>query len=240
MAGSAPLQLDLIAWNAKVGRPAHRVATALDRYIRDVQAWPDVMVLCEAGAYARTLRDRFGDRYRVRRAGRAHDGMVLLIDRRIPLTRWRTLVMRLTWIGPKAFKRHPGRTFPVADLGTGRGTVKWRIVGIHRTPGGPSGGVLTKGRNKPAWDEEHVRLVRLAGWKGSQRRSLVLVGDQNCEADDKRPHSGLGLASEIGARVIRTGAKVDWAIVRGAHGKGQRLDDYGSDHPLIRYSLTAV
>lgn len=232
-----PRQLHLVAWNAKVGRKPRTVVRDLSAFL-DENGWPDVIVLCEAGRYTTELRRRLSSRYRVLRAGREHDGIVMLVDRSVPIPTRSLLVMRLGWIGPKAFRRHPGRTFPVVDLGKGKSQLRWRIVGIHRTPGGPSGGVLTRGRNRPAWEEEHARLLRLAARTRSHRRVLVMVGDQNCEMSDRRPTSVGGLAEAIGARVIRTGAKVDWAILRGGGGSGHRGPNLGSDHPLIRYQFT--
>jgi hypothetical protein len=222
----APDQLHLVTWNTKVGRRPGAIAFTLLDHFRS-NGYPDVAILLEAGRYTQALRDTLGTRYRV------------LVDRRIPMPRWRTITLRISWIGPKAFKRHPGRVFPVVDLGKGTTGAKWRIVGIHRTPGGPTGGLLTRGKNKPSWNAEHRALAKLAHRKGSLRRALVLAGDQNCQVSDRHPMSVGGLAFEIDARIVRTGAKVDWALVRGCNGTGHRGSNLGSDHPLITYNLRA-
>lgn len=229
---TAPDRLDVVTWNAKVGRRPAEVALDVAQLLKDR---PDVAALQEAGGYVKALREALrGDYHVIAAHGWAEAGnSAFLVRRDVPVTRWSTIRLRVGWVGPKAFRRHPGRTFPVLNLGR-----EWRIVNVHRTPGGPTGGVMTQGRNKPSWNAEHVALGRLADRKGSHRRALVMVGDQNCESDDRHPMGVPAFADDHGMRIVRTGAKVDWAIVRGCRGDGNRGSNLGSDHPTIRYTLT--
>lgn len=235
---SAPRILHAVSFNAKVGRRPKVVVGALEEFLR-AEHWPHVVCLQEAGGYVAELRAQLGDRYRVYAPSgwsEASNNPVLVL-RGLYVPRWTWIRMHLAWTGPKAGKRHPGRTWTVVDLGAGDHTVvKWRIVNVHRVPGGPDGGVHMNNEN--AWREEHIALWRFAELKGSRRRALAIIGDENCQTSDPHPLSVGGLADAIGARIIRTGAKVDWAIIRGAVGTGRkRVEDLGSDHPVVTYRL---
>lgn len=218
-----PEQLTILAHNVKVGRSPRSVVASVRAAITDDT---DVVILTEAAGYTRALRESLTS-WQVRHAHGWPEArnVVLLVRRDLRVHRFRAIRNLRSWVGPKLGRRHAGRTFPVVDLGT-----HWRIVGVHRTSGGPNG------PNAEAWAEEHRRLARLA--RRTKRRALVIVGDQNCQADDPHPLGLLGLARAIGGDVIATHTKVDHAVVRGVDGRGRRGDYHGSDHPAVRYTLT--
>lgn len=221
-----PTTLRIVAWNAKVGRKPVEFARQLELALSRTAA--DVVILTEAVAYAATLRG-FLVGWQVRHAHGWPEArnIVVLVRNGLPIRRVVGIRNWRSWVGPKLGKAHVGRTFLLVDIGT-----RWRIVGVHRTSGGPNG------PNAPAWAEEHRRLARLADRPGSHRRALVIAGDQNCEADDRHPLSIGGLADTIGGHVVATHTKVDHAIVRDVTGRGTRHDYYGSDHPLVAYTFT--
>lgn len=200
---------------------------------------PHVLVLMEAGGYVKALREHF-PAYKVLAATGWPDASstVVLVRRDLPLTRWSAMRMRTRWVGPKAMLPHEPRTHLVIDIGNPDLGPAWRIVAVHRVPGGPTGGTETRGRNQPAYAEEHHRLQRLAARLGSGRRALIIVGDQNAEQDDRHPLSPASLAALIGANVVSTKAKVDWALVRDCRGTSSRGGPFGSDHPAITYVFT--
>jgi hypothetical protein len=230
-------RLRVVAWNVRVGRRPEEVARQLALALSSIRA--DVVVLNEAAAYVPALRQALahGEWKAWHAWGWAEARNVVVLTRRglpvrrtVPIRNWRS------WVGPLARRPHVGRTFLLVDVG-----LHWRIVAVHRTPGGPRGGHPRDSRgygpNAEAWAEEHRRLVRLSARPGSVRRSLVIVGDQNCEALDPDPLSIGGLADAIGGAVVTTHTKVDHAVVRDATGRGRRHDYFGSDHPLVSYDL---
>lgn len=219
-------ELSIVSWNVKVGRPSYEVVSALRQIIRDHD--PEVICLQEAKGHAPELRVAFGKEWRIlaRRGWGESDNCITMVRRTLGRVKWRTLRMRHWWRGPKANLLHPGRTFPIVDIG---GRFGWRIVNVHRT--------------KPQWDEpggsayleEHLALIRLAGRSGSHYRALLIVGDQNADISDLSPRSPATLAKTFGAKLIRTNAKVDWAAARGARGSGGRDGNHGSDHPMVSF-----
>lgn len=223
----APVVLVVLAWNLRIGRNARTVIRELRELIAAES--PDVICLQEAGAHRRRLRVAFPG-WRVFAPGGASDGSVTMVRRSLFVRRSSRLRMLVSWVGPKAFRKHPGRVWGWYDIGVG--VRRARVVNVHRTPGGPTGGVLTKGRNKPSWSAEHAALLLLADKPGSLVRDLIAVGDWNDPPADRHPQSPRSFATSIGARVVTTGSKVDYAIVRGPEGAtGTALrDKHGSDH----------
>lgn len=214
--------LTVVSWNVKVGRRS--IVTDLREIIHDHD--PQVLCLQEAKGHAPELRKALRDFRVIAAHGRPEaDNCTTLVHRDLGRPNWRTLDMDSEWTGPKANIRHAGRTFLVTDFGGRNG---WRIVNVHRT--------------KPHWGEaafreEHAALLTLANRPGSWRRTLIIVGDQNAESSDTSGIQPAGLAVDIRADRIRTGAKVDWAILRGARGSGGRSGFYGSDHPVVSFKF---
>lgn len=232
---NAPDVIHRVVWNAKEGRNPDKVIAELDRWLAGRE--PHLVSLLEAASYVKAVRRHYRRRYRVLAAyGWPEAGNIITLVRRdVPLAHWRTLRMKLGWIGPKRGKRHVGRTDHIIDLGRGRNAVRWRFLVVHRVPGGPTGGVVTHGRNQPAYAEEHRAIRRLGCRRGSLRRAFVCDGDQNAEANDGHPLSPATLAEDLDCEVIETGAKVDWAFARGCTGEGRAHRNVGGDHPLIAY-----
>jgi hypothetical protein len=238
----APDPLDLVLHNVRAGRHAGEVVRATRTLVRDTGR-PHVIGLLEASAYRDELRDsplRHDYLIRFVRGWRESANIVALVRRDVPLRRIAPIRTRRPWIGPKMGRPHAGRTHLLVDVGRMEDPRAWRLILVHRVPGGPTGGTssLVRGRNAAAWEAEHYKLADVADRPGSHRRAFVIVGDQNARPDDRHPLSPGGLADEIGARIHRTGAAVDWALLRDCQATSERLDSYGSDHPAIRYTLT--
>lgn len=235
---AATAKLELISHNVKVGRAPRAVILGIHAAMGGRP--PGVAVLMEASGYIKALKEAFGALYYVLHASGWAEAAstVVLVRRDLPLTRWTAMRMRTSWVGPKALLPHAPRTHLVIDIGNPKLGPAWRIVATHRVPGGPTGGVQTHGRNAPAYAEEHHRLERLADRPGSHRRALIIVGDQNAEQDDRHRLSPAGLADAIGANVVSTKAKVDWALARDCRGTSSRGGYFGSDHPAMCYTFT--
>lgn len=157
--------------------------------------------------------------YLVRHGSGHHSGGVIVVK-----TRWR---------GPKG-KRIAGRPI-VWEKSTddGRQTLDVLVHGVWN----PVLNVLAKRRIA----EEIRRLAdRNPGW------DLYVRGDFNERVDSRRPFSPLGTANKIGARIIASGAPLDYVMFRPAPKPvGQMIrrkvpkpvavkgPKYGSDHPSI-------
>lgn len=205
----------VIAWN--VG-PRRRLVGSVREIIADRD--PEVLALFEATRFTLALRLRFSRRYRVIRRG---SDVVALVKRTLPKPKVAVLQHTAAWVGPKAGIKHRGRKHLDLTIGDDR----LRLV--HRVPGGPSGGVLTRGANQPAWEiEDH--LLRRDWWHGPRAACL---GDQNGTVGEMADY-----VTELGAELIVTGGKVDWGYQRGySRARGFLLGHYGSDHRAIAYGL---
>ena len=210
--------LTVIAWNAQVGRPPADVVDAVGDLIRDHS--PDVIALFEASGYIPALRRVEGYRVRHRRSD-----VVVLVRRGRRIDRVRVLATRVRWWGPKHGLPHEGRANLLLNVDG------WRLVLVHRVWGG-----LIAAKNRPAWNAEDALLLSVAA--RGLGRPLLMVGDQNVSPGETMPGSPAALAVAVGARVVRTGAMVDWGIARGCRVKARRLPNYGSDHPAILYTAT--
>ena len=228
MARRKPRKLERVATlNLKVGRGWRAAVKSIRELIDDED--PDVIALQEAMYYAAAIVLRFGLRWRITAApssipeGR---NVLLLVRRSVPSRGsrrrggWGWVRMRIGWTGPKQGKRHPGRTWP------------WRIVdevlivALHRVTGGPEGG------NRAAYAEEAAALVELAR---DHDGPVLIIGDTNTAARDRRPGTMRDVAEKIGGRVIHElrpghGVGVDYAVARGVRGRYLRGKHYGSDH----------
>lgn len=231
-----PKRIKAKAWNVHVGsNPAARVRSLRN----ELRAEPsDVLALSEAGGIFRELRRELGDEWRLWRGARGKDATVLGIRRDLRVPRHQIVAHSIPWIGPKAFRRHIGRAFPWGDIGRGKDEHKHRVMADHRTPGGPTGGVKTRGRNRPAWQKEDQLLERFAMRRGSRRRAFAIIGDQNCHPNDGHPLGIRSLARRIGGEVLAPpNTPVDSAIIRDYEGACRRGPKMGSDHPLVTYVL---
>jgi len=207
--------LRVIAWN--VG-PRKRLVGSVREIIADRD--PEVLALFEATRFTLRLRLRFARRYRVIRR---RSDVVVLVKRTLPKPKVVVLWHNAAWVGPKAGIQHRGRKH--LDLTIGED----RLRLVHRVPGGPSGGILTRGANRLAWVvEEH--LLRRAWWEGPR---VACIGDQNAHIGEM-----VDYVTELGAELIITGGKVDWGYQRGhKRARGFLLGHYGSDHRAVAYRL---
>lgn len=240
MTRAAPRELDEIVWNAKVGRYPSAVVGAVASMIDDHS--PQVLALLEAGAYAPALKRAFGDDYRI--VGRGTD-VVAMLRRDLPVRRVTAVRVAGPWWGPKQLLRHDGRNHLLVDLGHTRqlhdeaaDEHPWRRLYVHRIPGGPTGGVQTRGANQPTWLREHNRISHIAHQAGSRRRAFGCLGDQNAEIRDDHGYGPRRLADSLNATLYRTGRKVDWGWGWGARCDALALDDFGSDHHAVLYQST--
>lgn len=209
------MSLRVISWN--VG-PRKRLISSVREIIVDRD--PEVLALFEATRFTTALRLRFSRRYRVIRRG---SDVVVLVSRKLPKPKVAVLQHTASWIGPHAGIKHYGRKHLDLTIGGDR----LRLV--HRVPGGPTGGIQTRGANKDAWViEDH--LLRRDWWQGPR---IACIGDQNSTVGEM-----VDFITELGAELIVTGGKVDWGYQRGyTRARAKLLDQYGSDHRAIAYLL---
>ena len=211
----------LLSWNCRVGRPAPIVIAGLWFFIRTRR--PHVIVLLEATRLTSDLRKVFGKGWHVYRR---RSDVVVLVRRDVDRPNVSVIGHEESWRGPHEGIEHRGRKFLQLD---------WpglSLLAIHRVPGGPSGGVSPRlsGANRGAWLAENQLL---ADALGVDSRPVVIVGDQNARPVEVHP-----FMARHNLHPIITGAKVDWAMVRGITGRGKRLGRRGSDHPACLYVLT--
>lgn len=201
--------LKALTWN--VGEAGRTAVTTVEAMLRTHK--PHVVVITEAYGIHDELDDIVGYQLRQLRKGEG-SGIAVLVRDDVRIRRGRLLRMARPWVGPKLLHPHAPRIFRRLVLQVaGR---KVAVDAIHFPPGGPSGGVVTQGRNAPAW-RESARRVGSAWRRGLGRsrvgRRLVLarlaVGDFNATAPELEP-----LAREMGA-VVCAGSKVDHALIRG-------------------------
>lgn len=206
----------LNAWNVGA-RSALRVARSLRFLLRQHPA--DVTGLLEAGRATPLLRLRFGRRHRVIRR---RSDVTALVPRSLPRPSVSVLRHDVAWTGPKAGIRHRGRRHLVLDW------PQLRVVIVHGVPGGPTGGIATRGFNRPAWAADRA-LIETAV-RGD--KPTIVIGDQNATTDELAP-----TWTALGMRQVATGAKVDHGAARGVNVTGRRLGRFGSDHPATRYRI---
>lgn len=209
----------IFCWNARVGRRPWLVVLALRVFIRVTR--PHVIVLTEANAYVRVLREAFSSEWV---AYRKHSDVVVMVRRDMRQPTVTPIGHDTAWRGPHEGKEHRGRRWLMLD---------WpdlRLIALHRVPGGPSGGTSPRlaGRNRPAWEAEAFLLATAIG----DTRPVLIVGDQNARLAEMRD-----FMARHDLRPVPTGAKVDWAMRRGVRVEGGRLGRRGSDHPAVRYVI---
>jgi hypothetical protein len=159
----------------------------------------------------------------------AHDVAVLVRDG-VRVRRVRVKKMTKPWWGPFTKKRREARRYLVVVLeveqpdGTWR---RWPMLAVHFEPGGPSGGIKTRGRNKGAWHDSARRSKR---WLRLRKRA-VLVGDENAKRADIVKH-----VAPKGAHVV-TISGVDGAVAVGASITARRLDAPAGMHGWGTYTF---
>lgn len=188
----------------------------------------DVDVYCvqECRGARRDYIQTFGEDYRVLMSSGRGASMITMVHRDHRIVNERYLHMTMEWTGPKLGRVQPPRIHNITDIEGG-----WRIINLHRVWCPHSG---ARGRNGPAFLEEHARLVRVGRRPGSKRRTTLFVGDQNSTVYDVRPGSPRRMADRLDAQIIATGGAVDWAYVMNGGGHGGRHPyPAGDGHPLV-------
>lgn len=220
----------VVAWNMKVGRHKGTVTRELTRLI-NLHEHPAVVALSEASTYQHQVRAVARAKgYRRPITGVGPPGgegasTVLLVSKRVRLRRYRLLHLLVRWRGPKGRTR-PGRRLPLAVV---RLDGKWvRVVGVHMPTGRHTEA------NRAAWNET-IRGLEVVAKNPAAR--LLFIGDWNCPAGDQDIRSVATFARRVHAEVVRTGAHVDYAVVRGIEATGHKGDGYGSDHPAVWLEL---
>lgn len=221
--------LEVIAYNLKAhrGNAAGRDVAA----IIDAER-PHVLHLFETAGNRRAVRRVTRAQYRRPITGRGNDGgsTWLLVRKDVPVRRTALLVSRRVWRGPKGGRRI-GRTLPMAAI-TYRGR-RVLDVAVHDV----WNQTRQAGGNAAAHEQVHTRLEHVGR---VNRGALTLSGDWNRPAAAKGEGTPRDLAATIGAKVIETGAHVDYALVRGLEAKGITLGRLkgGSDHVPVRIRHT--
>lgn len=207
-------------------RSARKITRSLRQLIRD--EGPDALALFEAGRALRRIRRKFRKGWHVY----ATADVVLMVRKRLDQPKIRPFGHQVEWTGPKGGIEHEGREHMGVDWPDGS---LWALM--HGVPGGPRGGVNEHlriegqhyGRNRPAWAADDRALARVVNEHGGP---VLVAGDLNATREE--------LAARwdaLNLRALRTHAHVDHAARRGMSVAATRLDNYGSDHPAIRYDI---
>jgi endonuclease/exonuclease/phosphatase family metal-dependent hydrolase len=196
---------------------------------------PDVVVLTEAywaRPFLLALAAAFG--YRLRQYGRHHGAeapdIAVLVRRSSNIVSRVLVKMREVWWGPFRFpasKRRPRRYSQFELDSSGR---RWDVEAIHFPPGGPEGGVLTRGKNKTAW---HESAAQVRGFL-THSELAVALGDFNANRGALREH----VAPE-GAHVAMA-SSVDGVVTKGARITMHRLDAPAGMHGWFVADLTPI
>ena len=132
------------------------------------------------------------------------------------------------WWGPFRFprsKRRP-RRFQGFDLRVdGR---LWGLLAVHFPPGGPSGGILTRGRNRDAWHEAARHTTQFLAVTDLG----VALGDFNANRGELREH-----VATDGTRIAMA-SNVDGVMTTGAHTTMHRLSAPAGMHGWFVADLT--
>lgn len=214
------------------GRRKVRRLRALLRHWR-----PDVVVLTEA-YWARpfliALATMFG--YRLRQYSRRHGaeapGIAVLIRNEVSIIVRALAKMRERWWGPFNFprsKRRPRRFQKFILRERGAVDFLWHLEAVHFPPGGPTGGVLTRGKNKDAW---HEAADQVRDWLANAPEPCVALGDFNGNRSALREH-----VAPDGSRVVMA-SNVDGVIAKGARITMHRLDAPAGMHGWFVADLT--
>jgi hypothetical protein len=133
------------------------------------------------------------------------------------------------WFGWKVRRWHLPRTIP-------RVKVDWLVVrGIHAPPGNnwKRGKISGKRDRKRAFIGYMSALLRLAGALLPQ----ALIGDWNCNRDDRGRWSTRWFASKIRGEVVGP-KRIDHGVVRGCTtGAWRQLPKYGSAHNAYVFTV---
>lgn len=176
--------LDVFHGNIAGRRKVRRIKRRMRKH-RD-----DVLILTEAYNARQHLNrwaDRFG--YELRQGTRGKHGpegpdVAVLVRHGVEILDYQLVEMTKEWWGPFRYphSRKKPRLVPVLRLR--KAGAIYVVIGMHAPSGGPSGGVATRGRNAPAYEEyaAHVHARLTAAERGAA------VGDGSAKGHDLREH----------------------------------------------------
>lgn len=181
---TAPAGLDVFHGNIAGRRKVRRIRRRMRKH-KD-----DVLILTEAYNARPRLRrwaERFG--YELRHATRAKHGpegpdVAVLVRHGVEILDYQLVAMSEEWWGPLRYPHSRKKPRRVPVLKVRKAGVVYDVIGMHAPSGGPSGGVVTRGRNAPAY-EEYSAFVR--GRLTASTRGAA-VGDGNAKGADLRKH----------------------------------------------------
>jgi hypothetical protein len=191
-----------------------------------------VYALQDCKGAKRAFIEEFGSDYRVLMSDADGASLITMVQRGLKIENERYLHMTMEWIGPKLGIRQAPRIHNLTDV-VFEGD-RFRVYNNHRVwmPKDQSRGLSSVAAfNQHAWNEEHRRIRRTMHKPGSQKRTTLNIGDQNSVVFDRSGYSVWRLAQQCDARIIRTGAAVDWGFVINGRGDGEARGRIGSDHP---------
>lgn len=197
--------LDVFHGNIAGRRKVRRIRRRMRKH-RD-----DVLILTEA-YNARPYLKRWAERfdYDLRQGTRTQHGpegpdVAVLVRHGVEILDYQLVEMSKEWWGPFRYphSRKKPRLVPVLRLR--KNGVIYDVLGMHAPSGGPSGGVATRGRNAPAYEEYagHVHDRLTASDRGAA------VGDGNAKGADLRKHM-----MPAGGRVAMA-SSVDGVVAKG-------------------------
>jgi hypothetical protein len=222
--------LDVFHGNIAGRRKVRRIKRRMRKH-RD-----DVLILTEAynaRPYLKRWAERFG--YELRQGTRGKRGpegpdVAVLVRHGVEILDYQLVEMSKEWWGPFRFPHSLKKPRLVPVLRLRKAGVVYVVVGMHAPSGGPSGGVATRGRNAPAYEEYagHVRAQLAASIRGAA------VGDGNANGADLRKH----MMPAGGCVSMASG--VDGVVAKGLHIALRRLRSPLGMHGWFTAHLTAA
>lgn len=207
----------------------------IEGYIEEYEpTWVMLTEAYRARPFLKRLAKRLG--YRLRQYGGRYgpegNAIAILVKKRkgVRITYRSAMKMKRQWFGPFTGRRRAPRVHVRMTLKID-GT-KHRFVFCFQPPGGPSGGVKTNGKNRPAWMEGRNKITRRANKK--RKHISHIFGDENCLKDQFEWHFA---ARMDGKWDVASVGKVDHGASRGADLKGERVKNRGKGHGWGIYTI---
>lgn len=185
-------------------------ATRIPRLL-DALDGADAGVLTEAYHFGQVVPGYRLVRFSMKHGAEARDVSVLVRDG-VQVKARRLKKMGVNWWGPFTRRKRAPRRYPVLVLI--KDGKRWPLLAAHFPPGGPSGGIKTRGRNKGAWHESAIRCRR---WLALRDRA-VIVGDLNAKHSDVSKHVAPSNAE------VHMISGVDGALAKGATIAARKLN----------------
>ncbi|WP_408895921.1 hypothetical protein ACJ5H2_13480 [Nocardioides sp. R1-1] len=193
---------------------------------------PELVVLTEAyhvRVFLRLLCTLYG--YRLKHPGRRHgaeapDIAVMVRRDGVIVGRWFRKMLRVWW-GPFRYPKSKRRPRVYQILQVRFHGVLWPLYLLHWPPGGPSGGVLTRGANAGAWAES---MKDFTAWLAAVEAGAG-IGDAN--ANRKQLNRLLPRWVRV-----RMSSGVDAVMSKGLHTSVEHLNSPRGMHGWAIFTLT--